>query len=294
MIKFVLRADLDEDKYNKCIVESHHPLLYANSWYLDCVAEQWDVLILNDYEAVMPLPWKRKYFIKYIYQPYFCQQLGVFSKTDSKELTELFIDCIPKSFLKIYLQLNSSNKLSKESKVLERVNYILPLQNSYQDTFKSFSKGRKHAIHQAFKNGLSKNDFEIDELILIAKNNYDFKNFSTNEFVLLKNLVEILNIRKLVSLIGVRDSNNSLIGGSVFLIDSTRIIYLFSAMTKAGKEKQVASFLLNHFIEKYSESQMILDFEGSMIPGIASFFKSFGARIVKYPMLETSKLPRLF
>ena len=292
MIKYVLRANIDEDKYNTCVKESCQPLQYGYSWYLDIVAPQWDALILNDYEAVMPLPWKRKYFIKYIYQPFFCQQLGVFAKANSEELTERFIESIPKSFLKVYLQLNSANVLSEKRKNTERINYILPLQNSYEDTYKRFSKGRKHAVGLGIKNRLNVESFSVDELILIAKNHYEFKNFSLNEYNLLKKLIDKLQSINKAILVGIRDSNNALIGGSIFLLDSTRIIYLFSAMTKEGKKKQVASFLLNDVIEKNSASQMILDFEGSMIPGIASFFKSFGATLENYQVIKTTKLPR--
>ena len=68
-----------------------------------------------------------------------------------------------------------------------------------------------------------------------------------------------------------------LIGGSVFVSDLNRIIYLFSAVSFKAKKLQVASFLLNVIIEKHANSNIVLDFEGSMSPSIASFFKSFGS-----------------
>ncbi|MBL4605885.1 MAG: hypothetical protein JKY02_09570, partial [Flavobacteriaceae bacterium] len=191
------------------------------------------------------------------------------------------------------LQLNSSNVISEDRNVSERINYILPLQASYLDIFKRFSKGRKSAINQSIKNKLIIGNFPVDELILLAKKNYDFKDFSFNEYNLLKHLVEKLQSKNKALLLGVRDANNILIGGSIFLLDSSRIVYLFSAVTKEGKQRQVASFLLNHVIQKYSEGQLILDFEGSMIPGIASFFKSFGATLEKYSLLKINKLPKV-
>lgn len=71
MIHCIKRKDLDIDKYDACIAASVQFRIYAFSWYLDAVSENWEVLILNDYEAVMPLPWKQKYFLKYITQPFF-------------------------------------------------------------------------------------------------------------------------------------------------------------------------------------------------------------------------------
>ena len=78
-IKYIHREHLDEEKYNQCIATSLQSKIYAFSWYLDIVCDNWDVLVLDDYEAVMPIPWRKKYGIKYVYPPFWVLQLGVFS-----------------------------------------------------------------------------------------------------------------------------------------------------------------------------------------------------------------------
>ncbi|MEI9956106.1 MAG: hypothetical protein WDM90_07350 [Ferruginibacter sp.] len=35
-------------------------LIYAQSFYLDAMAANWDAIVFNDYEAVMPLTWKKE------------------------------------------------------------------------------------------------------------------------------------------------------------------------------------------------------------------------------------------
>ena len=42
------------------------------------------------------------------------------------------------------------------------------------------------------------------------------------------------------------------------------------------------SLLFNTIIEQHIADNEILDFEGSMIPGIAKFFKNFGAKGFNY------------
>ena len=79
-IKYILREHIDEDKYNECITISKQSLIYGYSWYLDIVCDQWDALILDDYVAVMPIPWRKKYGITYVYPPLWLLQLGIFSK----------------------------------------------------------------------------------------------------------------------------------------------------------------------------------------------------------------------
>jgi len=100
-IRYISRKDIDIDKYDACIDFSVNARIYAFSWYLDIVAEDWDVLVLDDYKAVTPLPKRKKYFIQYIYQPAWVQQLGVFSKENIDEtFVRSFVKAIPNKFRK--------------------------------------------------------------------------------------------------------------------------------------------------------------------------------------------------
>ena len=85
MIQYLKNKEIDFKKYDACIEAAINSRIYAYSWYLNIVADNWDALVLNDYEAVMPLPWRQKYFIKYIYPPAWTQQLGVFSSAEVNE-----------------------------------------------------------------------------------------------------------------------------------------------------------------------------------------------------------------
>src|SRR5579864_8810325 len=82
MIRYLKRPDIDTGRWDGCIHQAGNSLIYGYHYYLDHMAAgQWDALVLDDYEAVMPLPWRRKFGIRYLYQPAFTQQLGIFSKT---------------------------------------------------------------------------------------------------------------------------------------------------------------------------------------------------------------------
>lgn len=283
MISFVDRQSLDTEKYDYCIENAVQSRIYGYSWYLDIVCKNWSVLVMDNYKAVMPVPWKKRFFVRYIVQPFFCQQLGVFSiHVESGDLINSFIAAIPSFFLKANLQFNAVNKVPGTVPGYQKTNYILSLHTNYENIFKGFSKGRKHAVRQGYKNELRISDFSIEELIRIAKKHYNFKNFNNKEYDLLKSLVTGLDEKNRVLSVGVRDENNFLLGGAVFLIDAVRITYIFSAITLHGKQKQAASFLLDYVIKKYENTDKVLDFEGSSIMSIASFFKSFGAQKENY------------
>ena len=82
MIRFLDREDIDAGKWDKVIARSPAETIYPYTWYLDQVADNWSALVMDDYLFVMPVAWKRKVGMKYIYQPFYTQQLGVFGKEE--------------------------------------------------------------------------------------------------------------------------------------------------------------------------------------------------------------------
>ncbi|MCI2229790.1 hypothetical protein MC378_11485 [Polaribacter sp. MSW13] len=271
MINFVKRRNLDVLKYDDCIENSLQSRVYAFSWYLDIVANNWGVLVLNDYEAVMPIPFNTKYFIKYATQPYFCQQLGIFSKNVlSEELQRKMLHKIPFKFVKVALSLNAKNLLVAEDE--RRKNYILKLHKEYVDLQKDFSKGRKHAIKVGEKAGLNLLPIPIDKLIEIQNKNYKYKIPEAK----LKNLAKVFLQNNKGNILGVF-KDNVLLGGGFFIKDKHKVVYLYSAFTAEGRRLQAASFLIANIIKKYQNSNIVLDFEGGNLPNIGKFYRSFGA-----------------
>ncbi len=284
MIQYVTRDQLDEKKYNNCISNSVSTRIYAYSWYLDIVCDNWDVLVLDDYLTVMPLPKRKKYGVNYIYQAPWVQQLGVFSSDYMNDsIVGEFIKSIPKKFKLIDVFFNSDNKFSSKY-ISIRNNYILPLNEPYEVIRKQFSKGRKSSIKQAQKYDLTiVENYNHDEIIELFKQNKGAKLHEKGlDYDILSKLISYALPFNFAKSYAVINNSNELIGGAFFLIDAYRITYLFSAINNEGRTNNVMSYLLDHIIRTNAESEYILDFEGSMIKELASFFKSFGADKEEY------------
>tara|TARA_B110000091_G_scaffold213211_1_gene261930 strand:+ start:1326 stop:2189 length:864 start_codon:yes stop_codon:yes gene_type:complete len=279
MIHRIERKDLDVEKYDACIATSVQSRVYAFSWYLDIVTENWEVLVLNDYEVVMPLPWKQKYFLKYITQPFFCQQLGIFSKESiAVKLQEKMIKNIPKKFIKTSINFNSDNFLT--AKMKSKNNSLLKIEEGYADNYNKFNNNRKRALKKASSAGLS---FEEN---IAAKEFYNFYLLNDKNYLTHLSMKSVLqNILKLktsvVKCYGIK-RNTDLIAGVLLLVDSKRITYLIPVSSALGKKNGAATLLVAQIIKKYRHSNQILDFEGSMIPGVAKFYESFGAEKEHY------------
>jgi len=288
MIYYLQRDQLDITKYDTCIKLSVNARIYAYSWYLDIVADNWDALVLNDYEAVMPLPWRQKYFIKYIYPPAWTQQLGVFSSTNvSEKLVLNFIRAIPKKFKKVTIQFNSENKFEHKN-VTKRVNYILPLDKDYSEIYKNFRRDRKARIKAGENNKfrIKENSFGIEDLIRISKNNYSFLKIPQQHYYILKNIFSSLSVANKCFIVSAVNSKDEVLGGVLFLKYGSRITYLFSVTNKQGKIQHVISSIVCNVINAHESSSYVFDFEGSMVKGVADFYKSFGSELEYYNLLQ--------
>jgi len=291
MIRYKRRKEIDITKYDACIGTAINSRIYAYSWYLDIVADNWDVLVLDDYEAVMPLPFfrlKRSFFIRKLAQPNFCQQLGVFSNCKlSDDVVRQFVVRFSEFKLKTY-NFNSYYKLNNSSlnyKVAEKVNYELNLRNSYSAIKKGYSKSLLRNLKKANKVDLViSSDISILQFILMKENNKKHK-IKKEQYKIMKRLIKELIQRKKGNLYGVF-LENKLIASAYFIEENNRFTHLFSATTSTGKEFSAISFLFDNIVENNATENMIFDFEGSMIPNVARFFKSFGAQKINYYSLE--------
>ena len=295
MIKYLVHNNIDFAKYDQCIYESKNSLIYGYSWYLNCVAPGWDILILNNYEAVMPLPKRKKYGINYIFQPAWVQQLGIFSRHQLKEdLIAEFINSIPRKFKLVDILFNFDNHFS--SKYLSKKdNFILNLSDSYESLFEGYNKLRKRSVKKAKKLNLIIKEVDNSKPIinLFKKNKGIELNNINSDYELLNQLIQEGFKRQKVEVFCVKNKNQNLLGGVIFLKNKNRIIYLFSAVNQEGKESQVITFIIDFVIKKYSNADMILDFEGSMITSVAKFFESFGAVKETYFWYKRKRIIRL-
>jgi len=279
VIKYISYKNLDLIKYDQCIAGSFNLRIYAFSWYLNCVADKWDALVLNDYEAVMPLPKRKKYGLNYIYQVPWIQQLGVFSKNSTDEdLIKSFIKSLPIKFVMVDYFFNSQNQY-QNNETEKRINYILDLNKSFDELRNRFSTNRKRIIKKEFCEIYIEKSGDVNNFLKFCKEqevNYKMHpdSFEKLEYLLRSNNESIH--------IWTVQLENSLVAGLVWLKDKRRLTYLVPVANKEAKKLNIPTYLIIELIKDHQNSKYILDFEGSVIEGVAKFYKSFGARKEEY------------
>ncbi len=292
-INYVKQSKIDKVKWDKCINSSVNGIVYAYSWYLDIVSPNWDALIIGDYEAVMPITGKKKYGISYIYQPVYSQQLGVFTTGILNEkLVNDFLSAIPKFFKVINIKLNSYNKVSHKSfSIHEKVTYELDLISGYNtlrshyssNTVRNIKKAKNENIHIAKHTGLK------DFLTLVNEtSNIPVSIFELN---CLRKIIPFAVRYNMGNIYGAYNSNNQLVAAAFIIKSHNKAIYHLAASTDEGKESRAMFSIIDSYIYDNAEKNLTLDFEGSMIEGIARFYKGFGAQPVKYLNIRRSRIP---
>ena len=269
---------IDRIKWDATIAQSLCDLPYAYSWYLDVVCPMWEALATEDYAYVMPLPLKKKWGISYLIHPIWVQQLGVFSAQEVT--TEIFIAFrrrIP------YLMYDFNvNYLNRDIAKGEKTNLIIP-HDKYIDTIrKSYNSNTKRNISKAQKAGLTIREVKIEEFVSLWKSENATMRWDLHTTI--QPLVEaafsqfsILNSQFKPHLFGVY-KDDKLIASLFGMQTRERFIYLIPVSNREGKECCAMFALVDHILETICCPQgFTFDCEGSMIEGVARFYRGFGA-----------------
>ncbi len=289
-IQLMSRSRLDVVRYDRCVAESVLPMPYAFSAHLDVVASRWKVVVLGDYDLVMPIAYNRKLLgVPQIYHPFFAQQLGAFGRYQRDVVwVKAMLNALSKFYVRIQMQLNAANPVPTIPgwTFRQRTNFELDLHQAYSEIRKNYRKGHKANIKSAQTKHL-----RIERGTIGAK---DFARLGVGQ----KGVVSLARLPELVELYG-KDSIwvARLVSGEIgafgffptlsrFVKGQERVVYMIGHTTALGRKVFSGHFLLDAVIHEYAGQGGIFDFEGSELPGVASFFRGFGPVDVPYVLAE--------
>jgi len=287
------RSEIDAVRWDAAISNSETPFIYGLSWYLDIVTnESWDALILGDYKAVMPLPKFNKWFISHLYRPLFVQQLGVFASATTVYSTDEFVSAIPSKFKRIEYPFHFKTDIHSRDIQL-RTNLILPLNRTFEETKLGYGKSLRKRLRKSEDILTLKPTVDVERLIQFYRQNVgEPKGMKEDVFTIANTLFDEFINRSIAQIFEVEDENGELVAMGLFVTHFGRIINLFGASNAKGKQTNAMHFMLDKVIQTHSESNLILDFEGSDIKGVKAFFESFGSKNETYKMYNFSRFPK--
>ena len=293
-IQYLNRNAIDINKWNACIENAPNGLIYANTDYLDNACTNWDALVINDYEMVMPLPWRKKFGFRYVYTPYFISSLGVFGNTISEKVIKECFDIIKQKFSFCELDLNEKNIVRAEKKIkfYKRKNIFLSLNSSYDNLYKGYKRLARRKIHSGLENDLSIYRNVNPETII---NEYE-KNYEQNNRIIPSNSYKDL----IKTIHALRTENyrtylvkkeNKVVAFYLLLTDQRYVYSLIGGSTQEGKKYGAFYLATDAAIKDFAQTGKVFRFEGSDKNGIAFFNLQFGSFPIDYYHVQINNLP---
>lgn len=295
-IEYVKHSEINKAKWDACVARAPNGYIFSQSFYLDGMC-QWDALIAGNYQILMPLPYNQKMGIAYIYHPYFMGQLGIITlQPVSTAMLQAFVAAIPLKFKYVDLDFNEGNPLIHlhNAQCHLRNNYVLALDKPYHLIENNYSKDAKKNLRRAAEHLLQVQE-NIPSALVISYFKAAYasvnKGITQTHYHQLEAVCNSALQQQKGFTIGLKDTAGNIVAAAFWGIDEKRIYYICGAPTTAGRSMQAQHALIDAVIKKYAGSKLLLDFEGSDIPFVATFYKKFSPSLNQYMHIRMNRLP---
>jgi hypothetical protein len=302
------RSQIEDAVWDGFIAHSPQAAPYGCAWYLDVVWPGWQAVVVTEkghWLAALPFKVSSKYGISYVFNPPFCQYVGLFfgemagknatqEFTLKKKLVKAALGALP-SAIKVF-----DVKFAPEFdyplpfhwagyELRTRYSYWLDNQVDKQALFKNFEERTRTYINKAVKSGLVATPVESVDAILSLAQKKDSYAVDTG---LLKKLWATLRQQQTGTALEIRDVGGQLHAGLIYQQFGHKLLHLFSAYDPALGNQGGMSLAIWRSIESAGPGVQVIDFEGSMLEPIEHFFRGFGTKPVPYLQIKKNAFPK--
>lgn len=269
----------EKENYRKFWSQIQEPALYNSPWWLDtvCGADGWDVIV-SEGSASGFLPYfpTRLGRLKAILTPPMTQRIGVLTEfKDTVQLADLVKRLPSSSILKLAIdpEIGTEN-LKKEFKISTRYTYVIRYRGELEDIRAGYSEGLRRNLKEAKELYEVQSSDDIVTLLHLVKSSF------TGNYPYLEKLLPSITrslLERNVGSLKIARLEGRPIAGILTGRDFRNTYYLAGGRIQDPKAASAHALLLDTVMEEAFRNRTTFDFEGSMQPGIANFFQSFGA-----------------
>jgi hypothetical protein len=277
----------NKERYRKfCATHAVVPV-FSNPFWLDAVAENWDVALICESEsriiAALPYCLKGNLFTKRIYLPdvSFYQSVLFFTDVDKnmkQKLTEQLAQQLPKTVKSYFKFLPEHTAISLVKSGFENEAYGTYI--ILKDQTLNLSSNHKRNIQRGTK---------LNYTILESINTELSFSLLTSTFIRqkIKTKISLTEFEKINTLVKKHhagntfdclDGHKNLLASAFIVEDTNSVYYLFGGYDTAFKNSGAMTFLLHHIIQDALQRKLEFNFCGSSKKSIATYFEGFGAQ----------------
>ena len=292
-MKHLRHLEIDKKRWDAFLENSPQRLAYGFSAYLDYISPNWEALIFEEdgiWRSIVPIPVRKRFGIRFISQPYFCQQLGFFTDVEiidagfvSEAITYLKkqFDYCPRLFW------NLPNLPESQA----AFTHLLDLSQEYLTIYEGYSAYIKRNLRKAQQAGWTLEVCEdIEALIYLHQAHNEEKAAGKKlDFEVYQPYIEgvkvLFQLKKAIIIFAKKEGKIE--AGGLFVIDGGRIIYLFNGASPSGRQDHGRLLIIDSLIQKYAGQPFIFDFEDPLdAPSVSAYYASFGAKKSYYSALK--------
>lgn len=275
------------EEYEGFYASSGEPYLYAAPWWLDaaCGPEQWDIHAFQDEQEnnIGFLPYHNAMIrgMKAIINPPLTQWLPVLKATQSAQIqVEKFLEAISGySILDISLKHEQGRSVTLRGfRVNYKYSFIIPPYKNINDVKSKYNEGLRRNLKEADQKYTVTETDDIKTFLLLCISTYQQRNIKVPAWVESKIPAvyrELMRHKKGRMEFALLDETP--VAGVLTGWDNHSGYYLAGGRAPGEGLASAHALLLDRAITNACEHRRAFDFEGSMNPGIANFFQSFGA-----------------
>lgn len=293
MIRHLQRDRIDARWWDQRLLECRNKLWYARYQVLDLASPGWEALVDDQSGAIMPLTWRRKYGVRYLFQPFALQQLGIFSPAPiDPAQQERMLRAVPPAFRLVDIAGNgeapppvipgwastpSANLIVRHdaASVDHRVGYS-------QGHLRNLRRGTEAEFH-----AIGTDPFMALFLGTTALRHGPFDKAGLRALPRMIQLSMDLGEGRIEGM----TVDGQLVAAIWWVVWQDRVLLMKSANSDKGRGEHAMFHLVDRCIGTLPPGGM-LDLAGSNDPGTRRFYEGFGARPSTYFRLRRNTLPR--
>lgn len=293
--KWVLLAsgEIDKTKWDQCVDTHANGLIYASTNCLDTLAENWHGIVIDEYSAVIPLPWKKKWGIRYLYTPSFLQQLGIIGRYKASFLP-VILQAVNHFCRYGDLHFNYANQLAASLlRAEQKTNLVIPLAPDAGSVREKYKQDTKDNIRKAEAHSLLYTAGNTSNSIRFFQQQYAQRipHIGRDAYLRFEQLCNTFEQTGNCITRDIMGSTGTVLATAVLLKDTKRLYNLMNTTLPEGRKAGANHLLIDSIIGEFSGSGLLLDLEGSELPGVQQFYLSFGAIGQPYFHYHLNRLP---
>ncbi len=275
------------EMYANFYADCDHPDLYTAPWWLDavCGLGKWDAVRMttNGDRTTVFIPFYKTQIRKLsaLITPPLTQWIPVLAHEDVHHFSVIeFLKSLPHYSI-MDLTMKSCENLvlpTKDYRINYKYSYVIPYHPLKDQIKLNYNEGLRRNLREAEKNYSIGVSDDVQTFLRLCKSSYRIRGLKPPLWLdqIVPAAVEALK-RNGVGHINVAIHRGIVIAGILTGWDKRTTYYLTGGRSADEQGASAHALLLDYVIHEAHGRGHAFDFEGSMQPGIANFFQSFGA-----------------